>query len=261
MSLQYVDTHAHLALLEHTTPEEAIDRAHAALVTRMITVSTNEGNWEPNRRLAQTQVGLYYTLGVHPHDAHTWPEAGGKLFQWFSPFPKVPAKCVAIGEMGLDFYYDFCPKDVQIQAFESQLALAKQVGLPVVIHCRDAFELLYDSIKRVGLGPRGGVLHCFTGTAAEARTGLDLGLKISFSGILTFRNAASLRETARAIPLTDLLIETDCPYLAPIPYRGKPNEPGLLPLTAACLAGAVGSTVQEIADQTTLNAVEFFQLA
>jgi TatD DNase family protein len=259
--ISFVDTHSHLALLEHTSPEQALTRARLAGVTKLLTVSTEESNWEPNRRLAESHEGVYYTLGLHPHDAHTWTECGGKLFERFSPFPKVPEKCVAIGEMGLDFYYDFCPKDVQIHAFESQLAFAGQVDLPVVIHCRDAFDILFDSIKKIGLGRRSGVLHCFTGTSQEARTALDMGLKISFSGIVTFKNSASLREAAKTIPLTEMLIETDCPYLAPMPHRGKPNEPSFLPDTAKSLAATLGCSVEEIAEQTSLNAIEFFQLA
>lgn len=258
--VSFIDTHSHLALLEHTTPDEALARARAAGVSKLLTVSTNEVSWEPNKRLAEANEGVYYTLGLHPHDAHTWAECGGKMFQRFSPFPKVPPKCVAIGEMGLDFYYDFCPKEIQIDAFESQLAFATQVNLPVVIHCRDAFGMLFDSIKKVGLGPRSGVLHCFTGTVEEARQALDIGLKISFSGIVTFKSASALREAAKIIPLTDMFIETDCPYLAPLPFRGKPNEPSYLPATASYLAQTLGCSVEEIAEQTSLNAIEFFQL-
>ncbi len=256
----FVDSHSHLALLEHTPPEEALKRAQAAGVTRLLTVSTDEGSWEPNRRLAEAHDGVYYTLGLHPHDARTWVECGGKMFERFSPFPKVPEKCVAIGEMGLDFHYDFCPKDIQIHCFESQLAFANQVNLPVVIHCREAFASLFESIRKIGLGKRSGVLHCFTGTVAEAKEALDMGLKISFSGIVTFKTAGELREAAKIVPLTEMLIETDCPYLAPLPNRGKPNEPSFLPLTAASLAGTLGLTIEEIAEQTTLNAIEFFQL-
>ncbi len=259
--LNYVDTHSHLALLEHTLPEEALLRARAAGVSKLLTVSTNETSWEPNRRLAEANDGVYYTLGLHPHDAQTWTECGGKMFERFSPFPTVPARCVAIGEMGLDFHYDFCPKDIQIHAFESQLSFAAQVNLPIIIHCREAFPALFDSIRNIGLGPRSGVLHCFTGTVAEAKTALDLGLKISFSGIVTFKTANELREAAKIVPLTEMFIETDCPYLTPMPHRGKPNEPSFLPLTAAHLAGTLGIPVEEIAEQTTTNAIEFFQLS
>ncbi len=258
--ISFIDTHSHLALLEHTSPEEALLRARAAGVTKLLTVSTNETSWEPNRRLAESQEGVYYTLGLHPHDAHTWAECGGKMFERFSPFPQVPRKCVAIGEMGLDFHYDFCPKEIQIHAFESQLAFATRVNLPVVIHCREAFPCLFESIRKIGLGPRSGVLHCFTGTIDEARTALDLGLKISFSGIVTFKTASALREAAKIVPLTEMFLETDCPYLAPIPHRGKPNEPSFLPLTAVSLAHTLGRSVEEIAEQTSLNAIEFFQL-
>lgn len=257
--MKLVDTHAHLAMLQHSPVEEVLDRAKAQGIYRMVTVSTDEASWEPNKALASKYEQLYYSLGLHPHDALQWSACAEKLKSYFID-EKPPHKCVAVGEMGLDFHYDFCPREVQIEAFEAQVTLGKRYGLPLIIHCRDAFEALFASLTKVGMGPRTGVMHCFTGSALEAKKAVELGLKISFSGILTFKTAADLRETAKTIPRQSLLVETDCPYLAPIPHRGKPNEPSFLPMTVQTLAAALGAEPEEIADQTTRNAVEFFQL-
>ena len=250
-------------MLEHSSVEEVLERAREAGLSKMITVSTEAANWESNRLLAEKYPHIYYSLGVHPHEVRQWVESAPTLRNYFEAADKtlsVPLKCVAIGEIGLDFYYDFCPQELQIDVFEAQLKLAKEVNLPVIIHCRDAFAQLFESIQKVGLGSRSAILHCFTGTVSEAQTALEVGLKISFSGILTFKNAEPLREAARAIPLSELMIETDCPYLAPIPYRGKPNEPAYLSHTASVLAEIKGVTVDEIALQTSQNAIDFFEL-
>lgn len=256
--VRFVDTHAHLALLEHAPLDQILERAKQQGIFRMVTVSTDEGSWESNRNLASLYEQLTYTLGLHPHDAIRWAECAGKLNDLFAK--AVPEKCVAIGEMGLDFHYDFSPRDTQIDVFEAQLNLANRVSLPVVIHCRDAFDDLFASIRKVGLSDRGGVMHCFTGTLAQALEAVSLGLRISFSGILTFKTAETLRMAAKGVPETSLLLETDCPYLAPIPFRGKPNEPCFLPRTAECLAAVRGDSVERIAELTTQNAIEFFRL-
>ncbi len=257
--MRLVDTHAHLAMLEHDPLENILTRARTQGVYRMISVSTDEGSWESNRNLAYSHEDLYFTLGLHPHDAIRWVECAAKLDSFFVD-GKPPKKCVAIGEMGLDFHYDFCPREIQVDVFESQLMVAKKYDLPVVIHCRDAFEQLFISIEKVGLGSRGGVLHCFTGTLEDALRGIEMGLKVSFSGIVTFKNAEGLRETAKHLPADSLLVETDCPYLAPMPFRGKPNEPAFLPMTVQTLALARNAQPEEIAELTTKNALEFFQL-
>jgi TatD DNase family protein len=167
---------------------------------------------------------------------------------------------VGIGETGLDFHYDFSERSSQIHAFEEQLQFAKQYDLPVVIHCREAFADLFASIKKIGLSSRGSVMHCFTGTAPDAKAALDLGLKISFSGILTFKNADALRDAAKSIPLSEVVLETDCPYLAPLPHRGKPNEPSYLPHTALFLANTLGVPLDRVAEETTRNARSLFNL-
>ncbi len=257
--LKFVDTHAHLALLEHSPLEEILKRAEWAGITKMISVSTDEPSWESNRNLALAHPNIYYSIGLHPHDAVRWTECAANMEKLFEN--GVPPKCVAIGELGLDFHYNMSPPDIQVHVLESQFAMARKYELPVIIHCRDAFDELYGAIRRVGLSPRTGVMHCFTGDTVRAKEALDLGLKISFSGIVTFKNAATLREAAKIIPADSLLVETDCPFLAPIPFRGKPNEPAFMPLTAQTLAEVRGVTPEEIAEQTTRNAIDFFRLA
>ncbi len=257
-ALKYIDTHSHLAMLEHSPLEEILRRAEWAGIVKMISVSTDEGSWESNRNLALAHDHIYYTIGLHPHDAIRWTECAGNMQTLFDS--GVPEKCVAIGELGLDFHYNMSTRQVQLDVLEAQFAIARKYDLPVVIHCRDAFDDLYAMIKRVGLSFRGGVMHCFTGNTEQAKAALDLGLRISFSGILTFKNAGPLREAAKTIPDDSLLVETDCPFLAPIPFRGKPNEPAYLPLTAQTLAKVRGVAPEKIAEQTTENATVFFQL-
>jgi TatD DNase family protein len=250
-----VDTHSHLALLKHAPLTEILARAKAEGVTKMVSVATEESDWESNRSLTASDPNLYYSLGLHPHEATHWKDCGSRLMDHFDP-----KKCVAIGEMGLDFYYDHSPREIQIEVFEAQLSLSQELNLPVIIHCREAFDELFSSIKKVGLSPRGGVMHCFTGNSDEARRSVDLGLMISFSGILTFKNADPIREAAKVVPEDRLLVETDCPFLAPIPNRGKPNEPSFLPFTAKALAVVLGKEFSEVASLTTHNAIEFFKL-
>lgn len=256
---EYVDTHAHLAMLEHAPIEQILQRARMQGVRKIVTVSTDEGSWESNRNLALNHPDLSYTLGLHPHDALRWAECAANLNALF-PNDEVPERCVAIGEMGLDFHYNFSPREIQVDVFEAQLALATRVKLPVVIHCRDAFDTLFASIRKMGLSDRGGVMHCFTGNAAQALEAISLGLKISFSGILTFKGSHELRESAKAVPLSEVFIETDCPFLTPMPFRGKPNEPSYVSLTAEVLATTTGRSLEEIAQLTSQNAVNFFQL-
>lgn len=256
--ISFVDTHSHLSMLTHDSIENILSRASEAHLEKLITVSTEESNWSANQELAEKYDSIYYTLGMHPHETSRFVQCASELLSLF-PDQKAPSKCVAIGEIGLDFYYSHAPKDLQISAFEMQLELAKKVQLPVVIHCREAFADLFPVLERVN-SPYAGVMHCFTGTTEEAQKSLDLGFYISFSGIVTFKNAEPLRETAKTIPLNRLLIETDCPFLAPLPHRGKPNEPSYLPLTASCLATVRGSSLEEIARSTFQNAVELFQL-
>ncbi len=257
--MKLIDTHAHLFMLEHDPLEKILERSRAAGVDKLITVSTDEKNWSDNQRISEAHENIFFTLGMHPHDTSRWQECAAELSRLLTP-GKVHKKCVAVGELGLDYHYNRSPQDVQRDVLEAQVLLAKAVNLPIVIHCRDAFEDLYNLLRKVGLPARGGVMHCFTGGKKDLKGALDLGLHISFSGILTFKTAAELREASKDVPKDCLLIETDCPFLAPIPHRGKPNEPAYLPMTAHCLATARGESVANVAGLTHENAVKFFQI-
>lgn len=253
-----IDTHAHLFMLNHSPLEDILSRAQTAGITKMVSVSTDHGSWESNRNLAHSLENVFYTLGLHPHEATWWPECAPELDQLF--VNGIPPKCVGIGEMGLDFHYNFSPPEVQKDVCEAQLILARRAGLPVILHCRESFKELYEMIRRLGLSPKRGVMHCFTGGVPEAREALELGLKISFSGILTFKNADRIREAAKFIPLTEMLIETDCPFLSPVPFRGKPNEPSFLIHTLNFLATTLGKEPSEIAPQILENSERFFEI-
>lgn len=256
--MKFFDTHAHLPMLEHVPEQDAVDRAWTAGVEKMVTVATEQKNWASSREAAHRHAHVYYSLGVHPHEANHWKNCRAELHALFAQ--GVPDKCVAIGELGLDFHYSFAERDNQIECLEEQFGLAKKYELPVIIHCREAFTEVFASLKKVGLSRAGGVMHCFTGTSPDAKAAVDLGLKISFSGILTFKNAEPLREAAKALPLGEIVLETDCPYLAPIPMRGKPNEPSYLPHTAQCLAQVRGEPLPAVAQATYDNACSLFRV-
>lgn len=255
----FIDTHAHLGMLEHAPTEEILARAKDQGISKMITVSTHEESWAINEKFAANSSDIYFTIGLHPHDAEKVPNCETKLRAFYQA-SKNRSKCVAIGETGLDFYYNFAGKEAQIDQFETQVKLAEEWNLPLVIHCREAFPDLFNSLRKVGVPKRAGVMHCFTGTTEEALESIKMGFSISFSGIVTFKNAEALRATVKEIPEDRLLIETDCPFLAPVPHRGKKNEPSFLPHTAAVLATARGVSLETIAQITSANAQRLFQI-
>ncbi|NBX67341.1 MAG: TatD family deoxyribonuclease [Proteobacteria bacterium] len=256
----FIDTHAHLGMLEHSPISAILERAKEQGISKMITVSTHEESWRINEQFAANSPDIYFTLGLHPHDAEKVPNCENAIRNFYEA-SDLKNKCVAIGETGLDFYYNFAGKGAQISQFETQVNLAKEWNLPLVIHCREAFQDLFSSLSKVGIPKRTGVMHCFTGTSEEALESIKLGFSISFSGIVTFKNAEALRETAKLIPEDRLLIETDCPFLAPVPHRGKKNEPSFLPHTAHVIATARGVSVDKIAEITTQNALRLFALS
>ncbi len=253
------DSHAHLSMLDGQVMGDFVARARAVSVDRMVTVSTDPENWEKNQKFAESDPHIYYSLGLHPHEAKDWPTCKDTLEKLF-PNSTVPNKCVAIGEIGLDYHYNHSTPEQQKKALEEQLLLAKKVGLPVIIHCRDAFDDFFACLEKVGGLAHGGVMHCFTGTTAEAHASLKRGFYISFSGIVTFKKSQPLRDTAKEVPLDRLLIETDCPFLTPDPHRGKTNEPFYLPFTAETLALTKGISTEAIAEATTANALRLFRL-
>ena len=245
-----VDTHCHLDNEQFNADRDAvIERARAAGVERMMAIGTGEGppDLEVAIRLAEAHPFIYATIGVHPHDASKATEETFARLRELAQHPKV----LAIGEIGLDYHYDFSPRDVQREVFERQLDLAREAGKPIVIHTREAWE---DTLEVFRAHWRGeGIMHCFTGDAEQARQALDLGFHLSFGGVLTFPKAEALREAARIAPEDRILVETDCPYLAPVPHRGKRNEPAFVGETARRLAEVRGCTVEAIAEATTRN--------
>lgn len=245
-----IDSHCHLDDKRFADDLEAVlDRAAAAGVTRILTIGTGDGPPEIDRavRLAERYPQIYASIGVHPHDASKVTAQTYAELRTLATHPKV----VAFGEIGLDYHYDFSPREVQREVFIEQLRLASEVNLPITIHTREAWDDTMAILRARWSGP--GVMHCFTGDPAQAREALDLGFHLSYGGVLTFKTAENVRESARITPDDRLLIETDAPYLAPIPHRGKRNEPAMIVETARKLAEVRGSTPDAIAALTASN--------
>jgi len=246
----FVDSHCHLDDRQFDPDrEQAIERARAAGVETLLAIGTGDGppHLEAAIRLAEQYPFVYATVGVHPHDAaKADPDTFVRLRDLMS-HPKV----VAVGEIGLDYHYDFSPRDVQRSVFARQLELAAAAGKPVAIHTREAWDDTLSLLRDRWNGP--GIMHCFTGGVAEAEDSLALGFHLSFGGVLTFPKAEANREAARIVPEDRLLLETDCPYLAPVPRRGKRNEPAFPVETARRLAEVRGVSIDHIARVTTAN--------
>ncbi|MCL2752349.1 MAG: TatD family hydrolase [Firmicutes bacterium] len=254
--LEIVDTHAHLNDERfNESRQEIIDALSGDGLAAVICVGFDRASSELGLELADKNRAVYSAPGVHPHSAKDFCDADYECFKSIAQHPKV----VAIGETGLDYYYDFSPRDVQKRAFTAQLELAGAVDLPVIIHMRDATEDTLDILKanRSKLGA-GGVVHCYSGSLETAKQMLDLGLLISFTGVITYKNAARITDVLAGIPLEYLMVETDCPYLTPEPYRGKLNEPKYVRLVAAHIARAKGISFDEVAEVTTANARRLF---
>ncbi len=250
-----IDSHAHLDDAAFDADREAaLDRARAAGVGQIINVGFNEARWATTLALATAQPAIYAVLGLHPHEAQAWDTAVAERLREALRHPRV----VGLGEIGLDFYRDYAPHDQQRGAFRAQLALAQECGLPVVLHSRAAEEETVATLAEAGIG--NGVLHSFSGSLEVAERALALGLHISLTGPVSYPKADHQRELARLIPLNRLLLETDCPYLAPQARRGKRNEPAFLRFTAEAIATARGLTVEEIIAATGANTIELFGL-
>ena len=257
-----VDSHCHIDGPEFDVDrEEVIARAREAGVRTMLNVGTGEpesGSFERAVELSEKHEGVYAAVGVHPHDAKLFDDAAE---QRLVNLVKQSGRVVAWGEIGLDYHYDHSPREVQRDVFGRQLRIARQLDLPVIIHSREADD---DTIKilREELSDyeRGGVLHCFGGSLQMAKDAIDLGFYVSFAGNLTFKKAEDLRDVARQLPLDRLLVETDCPYLTPVPFRGKRNEPARVVETARCLAQLHEQPLDEIAKITSDNFRSLFQV-
>jgi TatD DNase family protein len=248
--MKLVDTHCHVDSEQFDSDRElVIERARAAGVERMMAIGTGNGppDLEAAIRLAERYPFIYATVGVHPHDA---AKATEETFTRLRELTR-HAKVLAMGEIGLDYHYDFSPRDVQREVFVRQLDLAREAGKPIVIHTREAWGDTLDILRTHWIGE--GIMHCFTGDEEQAREALDAGFYLSFGGVLTFPKAESLREAAKMAPADRILLETDCPYLAPVPHRGKRNEPAFVVDTARRLGEVRGVTPEEIARTTTEN--------
>lgn len=250
-----VDSHCHLDFPDFAEERDAIvSRALAAGIGRMVTISTRVKKFPHVLAIAEAYEQIYCSVGTHPHNAAEETDVTADELVRLSQHPKV----VAIGEAGLDYFYDHAPRDAQAKGFRTHIAAARTTGLPLVIHARDAdADVAAILADEMGKGAFPFVLHCFSSGRGLAEAGVALGGYVSFSGILTFKRSEELREIAANVPRDRLLVETDAPYLAPQPYRGKRNEPAYVKETAAVLASAVGVTEDEIAEITTEN---FFRL-
>lgn len=242
----WTDSHCHV-------DGGAIEAAHAAGVTRMVVVGTDAAWSAVSIEVAEAHEGVWATVGLHPHDADKGTATIEPLLA------EHRSKVVAVGECGLDYHYDYSPRPAQREAFAAQVALAHEHDLALVIHTREAWDDTWAVLRAEGV-PARTVFHCFSGGASEARQALDLGAYLSFSGIISFPKAEDLREAARLCPLERLLVETDSPFLAPVPHRGKPNVPAYVPLVGAAVAAARGRPVSEVERATWDNAARVFRL-
>lgn len=251
----FVDSHAHIDGPEFDADrDEMLERAHAAGVTTILNVGTGDPHSGVFQRAIETgrQYDRIYTaIGVHPHDARFYDDKAESLIKQLL---ETAERVIAWGEIGLDFHYDNSPRDVQVDVFGRQLRAAADSGLPVIIHTREAETETIEILQSEYSGAeRRGVFHCFSGSRDLALRALDLGFMISFSGIVTFRKADDLRAIAKEIPLDRLLIETDCPFLAPVPYRGKRNEPAYVVEVARCIAELRELAIEQVAELSRRN--------
>ena len=253
--MRLIDSHCHLnyeGLAERQ--DEVLANARARGVTGFLNISTRQSEWDDVIAVAETNSDVWATVGVHPHEADAHPDLGAAALVEAASHQSV----IAIGECGLDYYYDKSDRGAQRERFQAHIDAARETGLPLVVHTREAeadtAEILTKAVEQGGVT---GVLHCFTGSADLARIGLDLGFLVSLSGIVTFKNASELQDIAKWLPLDRMLVETDSPFLAPVPHRGKPCEPAFVADTAAFVAELRGEEPDALADATTAN---FFKL-
>ena len=258
----FVDSHAHIDGEEYDSDRgEVVERAREAGVSAILNVGTGDphsGSLERAVEVAEKYDDIYAAVGVHPHDARLFDDATERRIQGIL---KQTSRIIAWGEIGLDYHYDNSPRDIQREVFARQLRLALKTGLPVIIHSRDSDEdtvaILRAELKETG---RSGVMHCFGGGSWMMESVLELGFMISFAGNVTFKKAGDLRDVARRVPLERLLIETDCPFLTPVPFRGRRNEPARVIEVARCLAELRDLTTEEIGRVTTENFQRLFNV-
>jgi TatD DNase family protein len=249
MTVRWTDNHCHLAPGEPAAA--AVAEATAAGVERLIVVGTDAQKSRESIEVARAHPGVWATVGVHPHDATEGVDGILGLFDE----PEV----VAVGECGLDYHYDHSPRPVQREVFAAQIAIAHERDLPLVIHTREAWDDTF-AILASERPPAHTVFHCFTGGPAEAQRALEIGTSLSFSGIVTFPSAQDVRDAVARCPLDRVLVETDSPYLTPVPHRGQRNRPALVPLVGEAVAAALGEPVEAVAEATWCNAESFYRL-
>ena len=249
----WTDSHCHVPY--EGVDVDVIEAARAAGVTRLVTVGTDAEQSRAAVDVAIQHEGVWATVGLHPHDAKNGVDTVVPILD-----AAPPGVVVAVGECGLDYHYDHSPRDVQRSAFAQQIALARERGLALVIHTREAWDDTFSILAAEGV-PERTVFHCFTGGPAEARRALDLGCHISFSGIVTFKGAPEVREAAGLCPLDRLLVETDSPYLAPVPHRGRVNTPAWVPLVGAAVAAAKGIASEAVEEASWTTAERVLNLA
>ncbi len=252
--MMLIDTHAHLQWQDYKDDfEKVLENAKKAGVGFILNVGTTVKTSQEAVQIAERYDYIYATVGIHPHDSKEANAASISTLKELAKHPKV----MAIGEIGLDFFYEHSPKEKQIEVFEKQLEIAKEFELPVSIHCRDAFVSSFASLKKIKI--ERGVFHCFTGTERDAKEAAQMGFYISISGIVTFKKSTALQDVVKTIPLEHLLIETDCPFLAPEPYRGKRNEPAYVVEIAKKIAALKNIPPERGAEMTTRNAKMLFR--
>jgi TatD DNase family protein len=258
--MELIDSHAHIDFPQFAEDREAmLDRARAAGVVALLAIGTGPGPEKLDAALpfAEQQDWIYATVGIHPHEAkEVTPRHLAELAR-LAQHPRV----IAWGEIGLDYYHDHSPRDVQHRVFRDQMSLARQARLPIIIHCRDAWadclNMIEEHWRPTGLG---GILHCFTSTLEDARRGTEMGFLVSFAGNLTYPKTQNIRDVSKELPLENILIETDSPYLAPQPWRGKRNEPAYVAEVARTLASVRNLSLDEVAATTSENFRSFFRL-
>ena len=251
------DTHAHLHFPDFADDlDTVLARAREAGLRGMVTIGTDRESNRATVAMAERLPDVWASVGIHPHDAGEATEEDFAEMERLARTPRV----VGLGEMGLDFFRDLSPRDAQARVFRRQLDMARRVGKPVIIHCRDAHPDALAILEEARVGDIGGVMHCFSADVPVARRCLDLGLTISLAGPVTYKNARELPAVARFVPEDRLVVETDCPYLTPTPHRGKRNEPAYVALTAAHVAALRGVDAEALGEATTRNAARLFRI-
>lgn len=253
----YFETHCHLNHSQFAADQEAaLRRARAAGVRELLVIGCDMPSCRTAAEMAHPEEGLYFTAGIHPHDAETWSTETERELRALLARPGA----LAVGEIGLDFYRNLSPTDTQYATFRAQLDFAAELRLPIVVHTRESVTQSLDVLEPYAAAGLTGIMHCWSGTPEEARRALELGFVLGIGGVLTYKNPGHLPEVVSQAPLDRLVLETDCPYLTPVPHRGKRNEPAYLPLVAERLAELRGVSVDEVAAATRGTALRLFGL-